>query len=297
VVHLGETRLRRGREDALAVVTVLAGFVLLLLPGGVQASIRHVLRVSILSPFVSAQTALVRSRLERVSEIQLRAQRDSLLMLVAAERPLVEENRRLRALLALRQRAGASFVAGNVLHSGVASGENVFMLDVGRDRGVRVGDPVVTADGLLGVVVDVDGSSSQAMAWNHPDFRASAMSADGSAYGVAEPRPGEFAEEDELILTGAPFHSDLRPGTTIVTSGRGGIYPRGVPLGTVMGIGEADTGWRKSYLLRPAAQPGSATAVLVDIAGDSTADLSELWGLAGPPGGGRDARTEEVGRR
>lgn len=280
MVHLGETRLRRGREDALAALTVLAGFVLLLLPSNVQASIRHVLRVSVLSPFVSAQTALVRSRLERSSEIRLRAERDSLLMLVAAERPLLEENRRLRALLALRQRAGAMFVAGNVLHTGVTSGENVFLLDVGRDRGIRVGDPVVTADGLLGVVVEVDGSRSQAMAWDHPDFRASAMSANGDVYGVAEPRPGDFAEEDELILTGAPFHSDLRPGTVIVTSGRGGIYPRGVPVGTVVGIGEADTGWRKSYLLRPAAQPGSASAVLVDVAGDSTVDLSQLWGLA-----------------
>ena len=58
-----------------------------------------------------------------------------------------------------------------------------------------------------------------------------------------------------LALTGAPFHTDLPSGTRIVTSGRGGVYPRGIPLGVVVGIEEADTGWRKSYLLRPMVRP------------------------------------------
>src|SRR5690606_32052522 len=82
---------------------------------------------------------------------------------------------------------------------------------------------------------------------------------DGDVTGIVEPRRGRFREEDLLTLTSAPFHTDVRPGTRGVTTGRGGIYPRGIPLGWAVGIDEADTGWRWSYLLRAAGPPGGAT--------------------------------------
>ncbi|NIR60709.1 MAG: hypothetical protein GWO02_14985, partial [Gammaproteobacteria bacterium] len=145
--------------------------------------------------------------------------------------------------------------------------------------------PVLTPDGLLGVVWEVDEHMSHAVDWTHAEFRASAMTMDGVVYGLVEPRRGEFREEDLLALTGAPFHSDIQPGTRVVTSGRGGIYPRGIPLGTVVGIEEADTGWRKSYLLRPSVRPESVLHVLVGIRKDrgGEGDLSNLWPVAGDP--------------
>ncbi|HEY0305442.1 MAG TPA: rod shape-determining protein MreC, partial [Longimicrobiales bacterium] len=76
---------------------------------------------------------------------------------------------------------------------------------------------------------------------------------------------------------GAPFHTDVQPGTPIVTSGRGGVYPRGIPLGVILGIEEADTGWRKSYLIRPAAQPQAVTHVLVGLQVGAGEDLARLW--------------------
>jgi hypothetical protein len=54
-----------------------------------------------------------------------------------------------------------------------------------------------------------------------------------------------------------------------------------VPVGTVLGIEEADTGWRKSYLLRPAVRPEAARHVLVGIA--PAGDLSDVWHTAAPP--------------
>jgi rod shape-determining protein MreC len=82
-----------------------------------------------------------------------------------------------------------------------------------------------------------------------------------------------------LLMTGAPFHSDIKPGTRIVTSGRGALFPRGIPIGTVVGIDEADTGWRKSYLIRPAVRPEEAVHVLVGLAGSGRSDLSRLWNV------------------
>jgi len=162
-----------------------------------------------------------------------------------------------------------------------------------------VGSPVIAAGGLVGVVKEVSAHSAQAIDWTHPDFRASAMTADGSAYGIVEARRGAFRENDMLSLTGAPFHSDIPTGTRVVTSGRGGIYPRGIPLGTVVGIEEADTGWRKSYLLQPLVRPQGVTHVLVGVLrpGGMGTDVGALWQVAAPPDTAGQPRPDSAAAR
>lgn len=260
---------------------VLGALILFLLPAAYQRPIQHAIRDTALRPFLSAQASIASRRATSVDVNELRAQRDSLAALVAAEATLAEENARLRALLGLHRRAGSSFIPAEVLRVGVSGAESTFMLNVGKNQGVTVGSPVIAPEGLIGVVSDVQGNTSQAMDWTHPDFRASAMTIDGMAYGIVEPRRGRYREEDLLALTGAPFHSDLHPGTPIVTSGRGQVYPRGIPLGIVLGIEEADTGWRKSYLIRPAVRPEAVIHVLVGIKREE--DVAALWNTAVAP--------------
>ena len=277
------TRRERRREAAISIGIILVAFVLLLLPSAYQAPIREGLRTTVLRPFLSFQERLAQRRGRTVDVGAIRAQRDSLAALVTAQASLAEENRELRALLTLQERAGDSFIPADRLRVGVAGAESTFMLNVGRADGVRVGSPVLTPDGLLGVVWSVDENQSQAIDWTHPEFRVSAMTADGDAYGLVEPRRGRYREEDLLAMTGAPFHIDITPGRRVVTSGRGGVFPRGIMIGTVLGIEEADTGWRKSYLLRPAVRPESAAQVLVGVGRAGNADLSILWHVSAPP--------------
>ena len=256
---------------------MLVAFILFALPAAYQRPFREVIRGSVLAPFITAQATLAYSRSTTVDVHELRAQRDSLVALVSAEATLGEENRRLRALLSLRARAGADFVPAEVIHIGLAGSESTFLVNIGSRDGVKVGSPVLAPEGLIGIVREVQERTAQAIDWSHPDFRASAMSADGRVYGIVEARRGKYREEDLLALTGAPFHTDLQPGTPIVTSGRGTVYPRGIPLGVILGIEEADTGWRKSYLIRPAALPQAVTHVLVGLSAGAGSDLARLW--------------------
>jgi rod shape-determining protein MreC len=276
------TRKARRKDALIAGAFILLALILFLLPAAYQRPIQHALRNTALRPFLTAQATIAGRRASSVDVNDLRAQRDSLAALVAAEATLGEENARLRALLALRQRSGSNFIPAEVLKLGVSGAESTFMLNVGSDQGVEVGSPVISPEGLLGVVVDVQKRSAQAMDWTHPDFRASAMTADGQAYGIVEARRGRYREEDLLALTGAPFHSDLQPGTLVVTSGRGEVYPRGIPIGIVSGIEEADTGWRKSYLIRAAIRPEAVIHVLVGVKGGER-DVSRFWNTMLPP--------------
>jgi rod shape-determining protein MreC len=273
----------RWRNIGLAALFLIAALFLMFLPPAYQTPIRQAVRATVLRPFVWSQSELASRSTQAVDVGVLRAERDSLLAVVAAQASLAEENRRLRQLLGLRGRVSQSFLPAERIRVGTEGGESGFLLDVGSRDGVVVGSPVIASGGLVGVVWEVGGSASHAIDWTHPDFRASAMTADGEAYGIVESRRGQYREEDRLALVGAPFHVDVQPGTRVVTSGRGGIYPRGILLGTVVGIEEADTGWRKSYLLRPAVRPESVTHVLVGIPQDGEEDdLSPLWSGAPP---------------
>ncbi len=277
--YFENTRRGRWREAGLAAVFFVLALFLLVLPPEYQGQVRRGVRATALQPFIALQSGLFDQGIRRADVQALRAERDSLSAVVAAQASLAEENRRLRALLGLRERAGPSFVPAEVIRIGTTGAESTFLLHVGSEHAVGVGSPVIVADGLLGVVWDVTASSSQGIDWTHPDFRASAMTSDGQAFGIVAPRRGRFREDDRLALTGTPFHSDILPGTRVVTSGRGGIFPRGILLGTVVEVEEAETGWSKSYVLRPAVRPEAATHVLVGRQPLEVTDLSRLWSV------------------
>lgn len=247
-----------------------------------NAPIRGALRSTILRPFFALQEGMAGLRGERGDFGAVRVQRDSLLAVTAAQAVLAEENERLRALLDLGPRVGPSFRATERLALGTGAAESTFMVGLGSRDGVQPGSPVLTAEGLLGVVLEVEVGRAQAVDWTRQEFRVSVMTADGQVYGMAEPYRGAFREADLLVMTGAPFHSDVQPGQLIVTSGRGMLFPRGIPVGTVVGIHDADTGWRKSYLIQPAVRPAAASQVLVAVAPSGVLDLTGAWQPGSP---------------
>lgn len=287
VVYIPEDTSPRTRRDPfVAGVLVFAAIFLMALPPHHQERIATGIRATALRPFLVAQEALAASRLRGAEAERLRARTDSLVSLIAAQATLREENRRLRRLLDLTDRTGPRFRAAEVVRPGTPGSESMFLVDAGVRQGIREGAPVIAADGLVGVIRKASPAGAVGMDWSHPDFRASAMSENGEVYGIVEPRRGRFREEDRLVLTGAAFHADLHPGARIVTSGRGGVYPRGIPIGTVVALEEAEGGWRKSYALEAAVRPGSVTHVLVATAPALRETMLDLAGLWEPPSGG-----------
>jgi len=254
------------RQVTLAVAVMALALATPYMSEAFQQRIAFSLQGTVLRPFIATQ-----QRLE-----SLRAELDSLTAVVSTQSALVDENRTLRELVGLAERAGPCFRPATVLRPGTPGSESMFLVDVGYDEGVRPGATVVSARGLVGVVQAVRSRIAVAMDWANPDFRASAMLADGSAFGIVENARGAFREQDRLVLNGTAYHETVPEGTQVVTSGLGDVFPRGIPIGRIESTAEEQGTWLRSYWLRPAVEPGSVTHVLVEAEGGAT-DLSALW--------------------
>ncbi len=264
-----------GNRRTVAVAgLILLSLIALNLPAGTQRSIAHWARATALRPFLDLNHAVVRFEARARDFDVLRAQLDSALALVSRQRTLAEENRQLHGVLALEERDPERFVAVTVARTGAAGGENVLILDAGSASGVGPFDAVVTGGGLLGQVQSVESDESVAYDWSHPNFRVSAMTRDGRDHGLIEAVRGRYREQDRLVLRGADYLSDLAPGTEVLTSGRGGAFPRGVRVGWVQEVAAVSTGWSKSYFVRPAVAPGSATYAAVAVGRGSDVALA-----------------------
>ena len=254
------------RGDLLLLAACLAlALLALMVPRAWTSAFGSALRRSVLRPIVMLQSRAAVDRTSRFRLSGIERARDSLALVVMDGAAIRRENDNLRTLLALQGRLARRYHAANVLHRPIATDNRMLLIDAGRDEGVAEFDPVVSGDGLLGSVWSVDAHSSTVLTWLHPDFRASAVTADGSILGtlILAPSPLGFATHSVLELSGVPLHDSLPLGTIVYTSGIGTVFPRGIPVGRVIGIGKETQGWERVYRIAPFANPGDATSVMV----------------------------------
>lgn len=258
---LGADRYATRGDTFLFLVTLALSLVAMSLPPATRDPIAGGLRRTVLWPFLQLQSRSEQLRTSRAQFAEVEAQRDSATLAAGELSEIRAENARLRAMLGLGARLGSGFVPAEVLHQATPTDPLTVMISAGSKRGVRLLAPVVAPDGLLGIVSATEPATSVVATWAHPEFRASAMAADGSVYGILAPH-GSAGGVWLLELSGVPYRQQVPVGTRILTSGLGGVLPRGIPIGTVVGTA-GETEWDRTYLVRPAVPPGSVTHVMV----------------------------------
>jgi rod shape-determining protein MreC len=264
------------RDTALLVLCLSLSMVALFSPATWGNGIAGTLRETVLAPLVWLQTRAEEGRTSRVRFRAVTAERDSAAYLAQFLPSLRAENERLRQLLRLSHRLTTSYVAAEVLHQPHATDSRTLLLSAGSRQGVAPFNPVVAPEGLIGVILSVSPGSSIAMSWAHPEFRVSAFTVGGNAFGVVAPSIEGRNNEGALEFRGVPYRDSVALGTLVLSSGLGGVFPKGIPVGTVIGTIREEAGWERVYRLRPAANPGSAAHVLVLI-GSRVGDLATAF--------------------
>ena len=245
---------------SFGVCAVLSGAALFF--PGAGSSITSVIRRTVLVPAIWLQEAAEQGRTSRSRFLAVVAERDSSALAARSLQTVLTENHQLRNLLGLGERLRMSYTPAEVLHQTLPTDGRTILLSAGEREGIKPFAPVVSAEGLVGVVRTVEPEWSIAMTWAHPEFRASAFTADGTIFGIVAPATSSSGSET-LELRGVPYGDSIEPGTQVVASGLGGVFPRGIPLGTVMGVLRQEQGWERTYLLKPATHPMTISHVIV----------------------------------
>ena len=264
------------RDTVMFILSLGLSIVSLFSPVSWSYGIADTLRETVLAPLVWLQTRAEEGRTSRLRFRAVTAERDSAAYLAQFLPSLRAENERLRQLLKLSHRLTTAYVPAEVLHQPHATDGRTLLLSAGSRHGIAPFDPVVAPEGLIGVILSVSPRSSIAMSWAHPEFRVSAFTVGGSALGVVAPSAEGHNAEGSLELRGVPYRDSVPLGTLVLSSGLGGVFPKGIPVGTVTGMVREEAGWERVYRLRPAANPGSAAHVLI-LVGTRVSDVASAF--------------------
>ena len=200
--------------------------------------------------------AATRTRLMRENETL----RNALLISgarIARLQAAADENARLRGLLGTVERGGLDVQLAPILDIALDPTRQRLVLDVGRDQGVRMGQPVIDAGGLLGQVIEVRPSTATVLLLTDPDHAVPVTIARNGIRLVA------YGRGDRIELANIPTSSDVKVGDQVVTSGLGGRFPPGFPVGTLVRLRRDESRIFLVGDLRPAAQLDRGRDVLL----------------------------------
>jgi len=148
-----------------------------------------------------------------------------------------EENARLRGLLGAAERGGLDVQLAPILDVDLDPTRQRLMLNAGTRAGVRRGQAVIDAGGLVGQVIEATPTTAVVLLLTDPDHAVPvAVARTGVrliAYGTGR--------SDLLELRNVPLSSDVRAGDVLITSGLGGRFPPGFPVGTIAALRPDDS--------------------------------------------------------
>ena len=175
---------------------------------------------------VASRTAL----LERIGELE----QSNLALSHQAQQflALQAENVHLRQLLGSDARQGGAVLIAAVVGVPPNPAVRQLVIDKGAEDGVRVGQAVVDAAGLIGQILEVTAFSARVLLIADASHAVPVEVVRNNLRSIA----GGTGRLDRLRLEGLPITTDIRHGDQVVTSGLGGRFPRGYPVGEIQSV-------------------------------------------------------------
>jgi rod shape-determining protein MreC len=213
---------------------------------------------SIIKPATGAVTAIVNSIRNSVTGIaEYRSLKDAnrtlneqIISLRAQAREmeaLRQENQRLREMLDFKDTHSEFDLIGcSVVGKSPDNTSSIFIINKGADNGIMRSMPVVTNNGLVGQVIDAGSNWAKVLPLNDQRSSVSVM--------VNRTRDTGILKGDiNFVLTGSVSpEAAVVEGDDVVTSGMGGIYPKGLFVGKITGIRTGDSQLLKTIRVEPA---------------------------------------------
>lgn len=183
-------------------------------------------------PVSIADAALTRHELLQQVE-SLHRENDQLKVLALQSATIARENDQLRASLGWQRQAPWKLKLAKVILRDPANWWRTVEIDLGTGDGMVENLPVLTANGLVGRISSVGATRSQVVLLGDPNCKASALvrnpAYDTGVISASGPLDNSLVEL--AYLSGTAI---LKPGQEVITSGLGGIFPKGIPIGQIV---------------------------------------------------------------
>ncbi len=170
-----------------------------------------------------------------------------------------DENQRLRELLNASRNGNLQVQMVSILDVDLNPYRQRIVLNAGSNQGVKIGQAIMDAGGILGQVIEVSGNKSTALLVTDADHAIPVQVARSGfrsiAFGTGEP--------NALMISDIPQSADIRKGDVLVTSGMGGRFPAGFPVAIIESLNPNETGLFMVGKAKPAARLDRGLEVLL----------------------------------
>ncbi len=243
----------------------------------VQTAISWALEISV--SFVNNYIFLFSTRSQN---LELIGENRKLLNMIINLRETQEENKRLRKLLNFKESFSLETVNARVIAKDVSTEFRVIRINRGEDNGIKKDMPVVNSEGVIGRVLRTTGKTADIVTLLDLLSAVDSIVKRSRVRGIVEGMTDEVCHLKFALRT-----DDIQNGDLLISSGLGGVFPKGLPVGRVTDIVRQPYGITQSVEVRPSVDFSKLEEVLV-ITGkmDSPIHVAEQYQqqLTGPKG-------------
>ena len=201
----------------------------------------------------------------RAENVRLQAENDLLQRWRRRAEILESENQQLRSVTGTVSDEIRSLITARAVTAPGGSFAHTILIAIGNESGIAAGDPVITSNGLVGIVYKVGRAYARVLMISDINARIPVMLASSSWPGLTIGRNDEYLE-----LAFLPAEARPEVGELVLTSGHGGILPAGLAVGRVDRVDGDD------IRVRPAVEFRNLGYVSVLIGGTEGVDRSDL---------------------
>lgn len=204
----------------------------------------------------------------------LKAQNEELTAQVAELSEAQETASRLESLLGLQSTYNLESTAARIIGESSDAWSRTVTIDKGSSDGFAINMPVCNSAGVIGQIIEVSANTSTVRLITDENSGVSAMVQSTRAQGILQGQP-----DGTLRLEYVTTDADVQEGDIIVTSGIGGVYPKGLPLGTVSTVVREENATYYTITVTPASsdtENNEEVLVITSLTSDQQASDEEV---------------------
>lgn len=243
------------------------------------------------APFNAVGNAVANAGASSETLSELKAENERLTAKVAELSEAQETATRLEKLVGLQSTYDLTSTAARIIGSTGDAWTEAVIIDKGSNAGFEVGMPVCSSGGVIGQIIEVSATTSTVRLVSDEQSGISAMVQGSRAQGMLRGQA-----DGTLRLEYVVADAEVSTGDIIITSGIGGSFPKGLPLGTVASIDRAANAVYYTIVVRAVstAENNEEVLVITSIGEDQVPSDEEVATANGTPQGVSPAQSSDA---